>query len=484
MRKISLLIGLVFLLYISSFGQNYVLVNTFSATGTSVSDNLIGNGAAFHKLTWNVTGTVSGCTVALDSSVDGSSWSAGGVIAGQTCTSNGTILSVSSIVNYVRINMTAFVGTGTVTVIDQGFINNPSGGGGSGTVGTCAAAGNAYYSAGGTTTTCDTNIVDGGDGTLNISLGTITVSKPYVTVTQTWNAGGVSFVGQTHTITCTAAASGSTMFNYIVGATSIYSLKFGTTNCGSAQLQIPEGTTSNPGLYFPTDGNTTGWWRNGANDWVLQSATVVYFRTRVNNGVQVQNSGQFAWSGTSQANGTIDSCFDRPAAGLVRLNATSTCNDTTGVLKTGNTLIQTAANFTTTNTTATTWLSKALPAIALNATIHCEITYQESVNTAGLVLGISNGGTNAPTSKMGSAIIYTNTTGAATTFTTGTATDATAGSLTILTGGNVATGATSYRATLDAAFEETALASTLTIQAWNSSAATLTILRGSYCTIN
>lgn len=131
MRRIFI-IGTILLL--SLYGQaqspSYVLTQNFTTTGTSVSDNLIGNGAAFHKLTWNVSGTVSGCTVALDSSADGVSWSAGGVITGQTCTTNGTITSSSTIVNYVRINMTAFTGTGSVSVIDQGYVNNPAGGGG------------------------------------------------------------------------------------------------------------------------------------------------------------------------------------------------------------------------------------------------------------------------------------------------------------------------------------------------------------------
>lgn len=129
LKKLTIIL---ILLTTSLFAQqpSYVITTNFvSPGGVGATNNLIGNGAAYHKLTWNVSGTVSACTIALDSSVDGNSWSAGGVIAGQTCTTNGTITSTSTIVNYVRLNMTSFTGTGSVFVIDQGYVNNPAGGG-------------------------------------------------------------------------------------------------------------------------------------------------------------------------------------------------------------------------------------------------------------------------------------------------------------------------------------------------------------------
>ncbi len=44
-----------------------------------------------------------------------------------------------------------------------------------------------------------------------ITSGTVTTSLPFLTATQTWNAGGVTFVGMDHTFTKTAAATGSLM---------------------------------------------------------------------------------------------------------------------------------------------------------------------------------------------------------------------------------------------------------------------------------
>lgn len=107
------------------------LTNLFQSVTPGTSINNIGTAIAFQKLTWNVSGTVSACTVALDTSVDGVTWSAGGAIAGQTCTSNGTSTVASVVANYVRINMTAFTGTGSVSVTWNGFVTNPGGGGGS-----------------------------------------------------------------------------------------------------------------------------------------------------------------------------------------------------------------------------------------------------------------------------------------------------------------------------------------------------------------
>lgn len=101
----------------------------FTGTGSSITIRTSGTGIDYHKLTWNKTGTVSGCTVALDSSVDGVTWSAGGVITGQTCTSNGVSTIANTVVNYIRMTVTAFTGTGNVSVTWNGFISNPVSGG-------------------------------------------------------------------------------------------------------------------------------------------------------------------------------------------------------------------------------------------------------------------------------------------------------------------------------------------------------------------
>lgn len=119
-----------------SVAYAYQAVNRFVGVsgnycGQAASCNIIGSGAAFHQLTWNVSGTLATCTITVDSSSDNVSWSTGGVITVQTCTANpgAPILSASVVPNYVRMTITE-TGTGTLSPSLTGFINAPAGGGG------------------------------------------------------------------------------------------------------------------------------------------------------------------------------------------------------------------------------------------------------------------------------------------------------------------------------------------------------------------
>lgn len=131
MRLLKYLFIVLLLLPVSARADG-MLANKFTTAVAGTSINNIGTSIAHHQITWNVSGTASVCTVALDTSADGITWSAGGAIAGQTCTSNGTSTVANVIANYVRINMTALtVAAGSsVTVTWNGYINTPSSGGG------------------------------------------------------------------------------------------------------------------------------------------------------------------------------------------------------------------------------------------------------------------------------------------------------------------------------------------------------------------
>ena len=104
-----------------------LITNKFLAASAGGGINLLNTGIAYHELTWHVVGSASGCTVALDSSADGITWSAGGAITGQTCTSNGNSSVVNVVANYVRINMTALTisAGGYVNVTWTGYVNSP-----------------------------------------------------------------------------------------------------------------------------------------------------------------------------------------------------------------------------------------------------------------------------------------------------------------------------------------------------------------------
>jgi len=76
-----------------------------------------------------------------------------------------------------------------------------------------------------------------------IATGTITTSQP-LTLTQTWNAGGVTFESILVTVTDTASAAGSLLLNLKVGSTSMFSVSkagavTGVTLVASTSISAP-----------------------------------------------------------------------------------------------------------------------------------------------------------------------------------------------------------------------------------------------------
>lgn len=137
MKKLLLALVFSLLTFTPCFAQQGVHSRRFTIAGPDSAINLTNTSIAWHKLTWTVSGTASACTVALDTSTNGTTWTAGGAITGQTCTSNGASSAVNVVANFVRINMTALTVTAgsSVTVTWDGFTSDPSGGGGGGTPG-------------------------------------------------------------------------------------------------------------------------------------------------------------------------------------------------------------------------------------------------------------------------------------------------------------------------------------------------------------
>lgn len=112
-----------------SQGFNSHQVTTFTGVAAGTSIRQLGT-SSFHQILWTKSGTVTTCTVSVDSSVDGVVWTVGGIITGQTCTSNGnSSLTGSVVANYVRVNLTVFSGGGTLVVTYNGYATSPSGGG-------------------------------------------------------------------------------------------------------------------------------------------------------------------------------------------------------------------------------------------------------------------------------------------------------------------------------------------------------------------
>jgi hypothetical protein len=98
---------------------------SFTATGSSTTMNLVSSGIAFHQITWTVSGSPSACTLTVDSSSDGSSWTAGGLITSQSCLVNGQSTVYAGVAAYGRVTAT-ITGTATVSVLYSTFQRNPA----------------------------------------------------------------------------------------------------------------------------------------------------------------------------------------------------------------------------------------------------------------------------------------------------------------------------------------------------------------------
>ncbi len=206
----------------SAAGSHYIDVNG-GATGVT-SEWFIAKGGSTTQLgilTVQGTGTVTASTP----SVFAQTWNSGGVsFMGLQINTTETADAAGS--HYLDIN------GGVAGATSEFFV----------------AKGGAFTAAGAFTGTVAT-----------LAAGTQTTSLPNA-VTQTWNAGGVTFAGWTETITETAAAAASTYINILGGAagtTPEWSVILGgkTTQAGQATIaattnQLVLGTTNTTTLNF------------------------------------------------------------------------------------------------------------------------------------------------------------------------------------------------------------------------------------------
>jgi len=130
MRRLLTLFTLLFLSCVPALAQigqrSYGPVTT---TTPDIGISNIGSNIAYHQLSWNPVGTVSGCTVKLQQSSDNSTWS--DLIGAQTCTTAGQSAVTNGSVNYTRIDPTTVTvsGGGYVVFTWNGWNASPSGGG-------------------------------------------------------------------------------------------------------------------------------------------------------------------------------------------------------------------------------------------------------------------------------------------------------------------------------------------------------------------
>jgi hypothetical protein len=145
-------------------------------------------------------------------------------------------------------------------------------------------------------TTPNINVATG--TTLTLSGGTVAVDTPPLSITQTWNAGAVTFNTILVNITSTASASASKLLDLQVASSSVFNVtKAGALTCAS----ISAGGS-----------NFFGSVSDFSNVSYLLSASL---------GFEVATGKGYNFSSTAAPNGTIDTGIWRNAAGVLEVNS-------------------------------------------------------------------------------------------------------------------------------------------------------------------
>lgn len=160
-------------------------------------------------------------------------------------------------------------------------------------------------------------------GTITSTLGTVTVSTPFLTASQTWNAGAVTFNGILLTITPTANASGSAAIRVDAAGTNGLANTAGvffkgTRNGGSNDVITLHGT----GSVAITDPGFSAYAFTATNNNLLRGDSAGFGLT--SGGLQMASDRPIAWSSTANWYDTQDVFLRRDAANtLAQRNSTN-----------------------------------------------------------------------------------------------------------------------------------------------------------------
>lgn len=204
-----------------------------------------------------------------------------------------------------NVTITTNAGSDTITISATG------GGGGIG--GSAGSTDNALIRADGTGgATIQSSGATLSDGSvLMLPKGTITASAPH-TFSETWNSGGVTFVGMDIAITDTASASASRPFRVTVGGTVIAAVS--KTQLISAVGSVVAGNA--PGLTF--EGFTdTGFGVNGDNLAIWESNRIALNLTTLNAEFRIPSDFKYAWSSATNNNSAADTIIRRASAAII-----------------------------------------------------------------------------------------------------------------------------------------------------------------------
>jgi len=405
------------------------------------SCNIIGTGAQFHQLSWNVSGTLSACTVRVDSSTDNITWNVGDIIAAQTCTSNGNVTSTAHTVNYTRVNITAITPTGSASLTTNltGYANNPAGGSG-GTVtntGGALTANSVVLGAGGNDTKVATGIVTTGTNNSELDLGVSGTN------------GVLGLNGSTSgKFTMTAPAVAGTATNPATVSNVIASPDGSNTNPAYGS------SVSNKGLYFNA---------NNTSQALIEIATTDIMAFSAGNGPTIRSDFGLGWGSTTNINGatTWDTELSRSAAGIVAVGISNIAGNEAGLLRDAN-ACRVTADITLPVNTATTVCTWSLPAVAKAWAWQCKIPWVISAGTGTNTLTIIANASQTPTGTTnGMAEIKTSNTNTATEAVTAISAS---GATTLLTSGTITPAATVFQSSTSGTLLASGTAGTFAIQ--------------------
>jgi len=132
MKRLAVLLIALLATCCGASAQVFVQSYNFSQKGIDgprTGKDFTNTGVTSFLLAWNPAGSLSTCSVQVESSTDGISWGSGDVVASQSCTAVGSA-SGSFTKAFVRINVTALSGSGGLNVTLTGTIGGTSSGGG------------------------------------------------------------------------------------------------------------------------------------------------------------------------------------------------------------------------------------------------------------------------------------------------------------------------------------------------------------------
>ncbi len=159
---------------------------------------------------------------------------------------------------------------------------------------------------------------------LTLTGATVTTSNPVFNLTQTWNAGAVTFTGFKLNVTSTASAAASLLMDLQVGSASKFSVdKAGAVIAAgtSPAVTLGAGGSSSPVLFPGAGGSLTV---GRADDYPNARASMGIVTSSAATGFITTDTGKYIWSNSATDLNTGDTAILRIAAALIEINNNTT----------------------------------------------------------------------------------------------------------------------------------------------------------------